>query len=842
MLNLTRIRFALCSCASLYSCASLLSIACMEMRTNHCTWAAEPKVMVEGWKLESVRTEPDLLTPIGCRFDSQGGLFVVECHTHFPPDGYSGPKVDRIYRFDDSDGNGSLDRQVLFHEGGVATMGVATSREGWLYAVTRSRIDRMRDADGDGRADQQETLIRLETTADYPHNGLSSIAFGPDGWIYFGQGENFGQPYRLIGPDGVKQSGGGEGGNLFRCRPDGRDCQRVATGFWNPFGTCFDAAGRLWTVDNDPDSRPPCRLIHVVEGADYGFQFRFGRAGTHPLLAWNGELPGTLPMASGTGEAPCAVIPIGDSLWVSSWGDNRIEAYRPVPHGASWKAEFTTIVQGDVNFRPVDFAVAPDGSVYFTDWVDRSYPVHQKGRLWRLVPDDARDSATSEGSVLAAWSPKEQAARRLTSDPVVSVEERWQASRSNDPFLAQAAITGLVRHQNIDLHQPPADPKYLLSWLQAVRWMELCDPAKLPEEWKRTYFPIGMKSSDSQVHRFVARWAAESGNREWLGLLKESLDSNRLPLHEFAEATAAMAYLESGSASPKGRDPKREALLLEVLRDPQRSTSLRTAALRWLPSESEAPSLSELERLVVEIATPEFRRQAVDFVAWSKHVDAPKLLRQWVLDSNWDFDARLDALSALSRVIDKASGEREGFEAKLASEPRLVEEWKTLTRKESSKESLPSPDDEEAWKRILAEPADAEKGRRVLMRSVCVQCHGMGGRGPSVGPDLATLAGTATRERILESILHPSREVGPIYVAWKVRRLDGSTLEGAKLNSGSGTHMKYLLKDGSVVDVPMAEIEEQVPSRLSIMPADAYQTLTTSEIRDLVAYLSRTAE
>ena len=34
---------------------------------------------------------------------------------------------------------------------------------------------------------------------------------------------------------------------------------RVATGFWNPFHHCFDAFGNLFVVDNDPDSRGPCR-------------------------------------------------------------------------------------------------------------------------------------------------------------------------------------------------------------------------------------------------------------------------------------------------------------------------------------------------------------------------------------------------------------------------------------------------------------------------------------------------------------------------------------------------------------------------------------------------------
>ncbi|HVL14805.1 MAG TPA: hypothetical protein VM529_19695, partial [Gemmata sp.] len=82
----------------------------------------------------------------------------------------------------------------------------------------------------------------------------------------------------------------------------------MATGFWNPFGSGRDIFGRLFVVDNDPDASPPCRLLHVVEGGDYGFQFRYGRAGRHPFQAWNGELPGMLPMVAGTGESPCEVI------------------------------------------------------------------------------------------------------------------------------------------------------------------------------------------------------------------------------------------------------------------------------------------------------------------------------------------------------------------------------------------------------------------------------------------------------------------------------------------------------------------------------------------------------
>src|SRR5262249_23720346 len=52
-----------------------------------------------------------------------------------------------------------------------------------------------------------------------------------------------------------------------------------------------------------------------------------------------------------------------------------------------------TVIRGGENFRPVAIATAPDGALYLSDWVDKSYPVHGKGRIWRLrmkapPPDD----------------------------------------------------------------------------------------------------------------------------------------------------------------------------------------------------------------------------------------------------------------------------------------------------------------------------------------------------------------------------------------------------------------------------------------------------------------------
>ncbi len=357
-----------------------------------------PTTLLDGWSIELIDSEPNIVTPTACDVDAKDNLYVIECHTHFPPKDYDGPKTDRVWVYIDADRDGKFERRELFYEGGVASMSLACDKkDGWVYISSRSEIIRCKDTDGDFKSDKTEQIIEHKTEANYPHNGLSSLLLTGKDELMFGQGENFGEQYEIIGTDGSKQTGGGEGGNIFLCKRDGSEVRRYATGFWNPFGLAYQD-GRYYVVDNDPDATPPNRLLQVSEGADYGFQFRFGRAGTNPLLSWNGEYPGTFGMVAGVGEAACAIEPVGNGLIVSSWGDNRIEAYvlpknidgnvegiRSGGYYGSTSSKTGSIVQGNSMFRPVDFATNSRGEIFVTDWVDRSYEVHKKGRIWRLV-------------------------------------------------------------------------------------------------------------------------------------------------------------------------------------------------------------------------------------------------------------------------------------------------------------------------------------------------------------------------------------------------------------------------------------------------------------------------
>jgi putative membrane-bound dehydrogenase-like protein len=424
--------------------------------------SADPVATDSRLVIERFAAEPDIVTPTGIAVDAKGGVLVIESHTHFRPQGYKGPPADRIRRFEDTNHDGKADKITTVFEGTRFTMSLAVDADGSLVVATRNELFRLRDLDADGTFENKKTLAKLETPGDYPHNGLSGVLLVPGGSeILFGLGENLGAEYKLVGSDGKFFAGGGEGGNIYRCGSDGANINRVATGFWNPFALAFDAFGRLFAVDNDPDSRPPCRLLHIVDGGDYGYRFRNGRKGLHPFTAWNGELPGTLPMVAGTGEAPSGLLiyesdnlpdDYRGTVLSTSWGDHRIERFRLEPRGASFRSRAEPIVTGGDNFRPVGIALAPDGSIYISDWVDQSYDLHGKGRVWHLRAAAPRARITAAGSSQGLAHPdlptRRAAARALLAQGEGEQRILADAARSSPDARARAvALEALLLHQ-----------------------------------------------------------------------------------------------------------------------------------------------------------------------------------------------------------------------------------------------------------------------------------------------------------------------------------------------------------------------------------------------------------
>jgi putative heme-binding domain-containing protein len=150
--------------------------------------------------------------------------------------------------------------------------------------------------------------------------------------------------------------------------------------------------------------------------------------------------------------------------------------------------------------------------------------------------------------------------------------------------------------------------------------------------------------------------------------------------------------------------------------------------------------------------------------------------------------------------------------------------------------------DLDAWLGLLEGPADPSAGERVFFHSKgpgCFRCHQVNGRGSRAGPDLSTLAAGINRRRLVESILTPSKEIAPQFVAWSVARTDGTVFTGILLEQAPDGSLVFGDAQGQLTVVKAVEIAERKPQTTSIMPDNLTQAMTLQDFRDLVAFLSR---
>ena len=150
----------------------------------------------------------------------------------------------------------------------------------------------------------------------------------------------------------------------------------------------------------------------------------------------------------------------------------------------------------------------------------------------------------------------------------------------------------------------------------------------------------------------------------------------------------------------------------------------------------------------------------------------------------------------------------------------------------------------DAWLARLQGPADPAAGERVFFHAKgpgCFRCHQVNGRGGRAGPDLSTLAAGVDRRRLVESILAPSKEIAPQFVAWNVARTDGTVFTGILLEQSPERVQIFADAEGRLIAVKSDDVAERKPVTSSIMPDNLAQTMTLQEFRDILAFLGRTS-
>jgi len=105
-------------------------------------------------------------------------------------------------------------------------------------------------------------------------------------------------------------------------------------------------------------------------------------------------------------------------------------------------------VQGGKDFRPVGIAVAPDGSLFVSDWVLRDYNLHNQGAVWhiRLREPGKHDRPTDPRRALgSAHRPlREAAARQLADQGEAGRSFLRERLGQENPRTRAAALTALI--------------------------------------------------------------------------------------------------------------------------------------------------------------------------------------------------------------------------------------------------------------------------------------------------------------------------------------------------------------------------------------------------------------
>lgn len=815
----------------------------------------DPKItyLKPGVKLTLLAEHPDIVTPTGIAVAPDGSIYTIACHTHFRPGDYPGPVHDEVLVFDRDGKN-----RRVFYNRTTATMQIVIGKDGWVYLAQRDRILRVKDADGDGQGDTEETIASLDTVADYPHNGLSGMAWHPEGDLVFSLGENFGKDWTLTARDGSSATGRGEGG-VFRCSADGKSMRRIARGFWNPFGLTVTPEGEIFACENDPGSRPPCRFLQVIEGADYGFQWVYGSAPVHPFVGLNGELRGTIGMICPSGEGPCAIAGLGTGMLVPSWSDHRVEYYPLNRKGAGYQSERIPLIEGSDFFRPTGMAVGPDGAYYLNDWVFSSYPIHGKGRLWKLEID-----AEAEWIKKDADAPDDAArlAKDLRENTVSKGDaELFELARSGDRYLADAALTALARQSPTWTPESVGKltPENRVTALVALRRLDLAE-----EKWVRAL----IDDTDPEIRFECLRWIADG---VLIGLKDEVAAILADPKLDFRLFEAALATWNTLIGDP-GAGVTNPAVLTERILDANTSPAIRSYALRLAPADHPKITL-ELLRKLLAVGDPRLSMEVVGTLRARGTPETTAFLAEVVNDGEREPALRAEAIPGLAASTEDAHRTllvslAESPDATLRDEalralrgtspdPDETTKLQSVSRKFPESAPLveailnpaslstdrPAFENTAAWlARLDAVPGDAdpEAGRRLFFHprlALCATCHRHSGRGVVLGPDLSLVGKQGTREAILRSILEPQIEVAPQFFPNQVKLADGTDFVGILLRSSSTEVFRDL--SGKERSHPEADIVGRTELRTSLMPTGLVAMLTDREIRDLLAFLTQ---
>jgi putative membrane-bound dehydrogenase-like protein len=374
------------------------------------TEAAKVMTLPKGFKITLAASEPDIIKPICFTIDPRGRLWVVESHT-YPVPAPEGQGRDRILIFEDTNGDGTLDKKKVFTEGLNLVSGMEVGMGGVWVGAAPYLLFIPADFKTDKPTGPPQKLLDGWGVQD-THETLNSLRWGPDGWLYGNHGvfthSNVGKPGA---PDSERTK---LNAGVWRYHPTKHQFELFAEGTSNPWGLDFNDYGHAFIT--------ACVIPHMYHMIQGGRYFRQGGKHFNPYtyddikthadhVHWLGErgphAGNFRSAAAGGGHAHAgAMIYLGNSwpqeyrndIFMNNINGAKLNQDHPVRSGSGYmvshKPDFLTM--NDSWSQWLNMKYDPSGSVFAIDWYDKNQchspnpDVHNKtmGRIFKITHEN----------------------------------------------------------------------------------------------------------------------------------------------------------------------------------------------------------------------------------------------------------------------------------------------------------------------------------------------------------------------------------------------------------------------------------------------------------------------
>jgi putative membrane-bound dehydrogenase-like protein len=448
--------------------------------------------------------------------------------------------------------------------------------------------------------------------------------------------------------------------------------------------------------------------------------------------------------------------------------------------------------------------------VYLRDGLVRALEASGKPGIDAVVALAESGDAKNTDKVVDAFAamrtrPAADAIPRLLANPHLSIARRADLVRSYSNYLLDPPLSLDPVLAYLGVHPDEAIP-VRVAGLEVIAAF-----GRSKNERASIWLLAQLEDADPAI-RLATLKAIESARPaaaapRVLAILRKGKNSN----DETQAALRALASLADRSAI----EP-----IKTLLGDAKEDAATRAEALRSLatldPAAAEAaarPLLGDSEAVL--------RREAARLLG--AKISGAKQMARLFLEKNLPADLLPGVYDGLRK-----HARRDAESAELLAD--LLKRGLSLTN---------SPAEVARIRKLVETQGNPERGRAIYLNDqtlACVTCHRMEGVGGNVGPDLTRLWDTHSIEKVVESILEPSKEIKEGYQSYVATTKKGQVYVGLKV---SQTADEVVLRDATGKDVRLAtlDIEDLSPSKLSLMPENAISQLTYDQFIDLIAFL-----